>query len=225
MKRGEFYFGLLLLCLFFSLTCRHTPETVPSVPSQLEALEGYASLRTSGERGTARSKFSFAFKFPYKGKIGVTNFLGQTLYQIFITKGASYLVVPSKKVYWKGSSQEVIDKFLGFRLTLAEICFLLTGQKKGKERLWKKWEIRRDEKGRIKGGHRGLFYFKVKEYFSQSYLIRVLTFHHSVNEGRIKVLTVNFNPTVKEKALFPPNLRNYEQKTWREIQRMIQNEG
>lgn len=221
---GKIFVRAALLCLCLSLACRHVPETVPSVPSRLETFEGYASLKISRNGGTARSKFSFFFKLPNKGKIGVTNFLGQTLYQIYLDQDASYLVAPSKKAYWKGSQQEVINKFLGFRLTLKEMCFLLTGKKWGNQKTWNQWELRRDERGRVKEGRRDTFFFQVKEHFNQSSLVRLLLFRHPMNEGRIKVLAVNFNQA-GGKSLFPLNLKNYEQKTWREIQRLIQDEG
>lgn len=221
----KIYTGAILLLFFLSSLCRYRPHTIPSAPSSIHNIQGWASLRITGEQGTAKSKFSFVFQLPHKGRIEVINFLGQSVYQIILGQENSYLVIPAKKVYWEGNQGEVINKFFGVKMNLQEIFFLLSGRTTGEGNNWKEWEFSKDQEGRIKSGDKGNFRFRVEEYFPQSSWVKVLLFHNSLNEGRLKVLNLEFNQPLKGKLFSSVMLQQYQKKKWEEIQRIIQNES
>lgn len=189
-------------------------------------MEGYASLRTSNEQGTAKSKFSFLFQLPNQGRIDVSSILGKTLYQIIIQEGESFFIVPSKKVYWRGEEGEIIDKFLGFELKLHELVSILGGQWKEKEERSsdygrEEWLLEKDQAGRIKRGHRGDLEFEVIEFFKNTGVARRLAFRHSASQGRITILQLKFNNPVKKEVFSLSFLKNYQLRTWEEIEEMM----
>lgn len=214
------------LVFVFLLSCSLSLVRLPP-PSQIERIEGYASLRIKGEQGTARSKFSFLFQLPNQGRIDVSNILGKILYQIIIDEREAFFLIPSKRVYWKGEEEEIIDRFLGFRLNLNELASLLSGQWSGAgmnfgEENWRKsWILEKDEQGRIIRGQRQDLWFEVKKYFKNTSVARLLTFQHPLSSGRLKIVTINFNQPLKKEAFSHEFLKNCERKTWAQIEEML----
>ena len=159
------------ICLLMLTGCLPTRVLLSPVPDRIDRMEGYASLSLTGEEGSTRSKFSFLFSLPDKGHIEVREFIIGTLYQIVITDGNAYFVLPKKKVYWEGAEEEIIDKFLGFRLNLEEMISLFTGiwptTIEGKETV-SAWQLDRDSRGRILSGRRGNLYFKVERFLEDT---------------------------------------------------------
>ncbi len=218
---------LLLIC------CRPTGILLQPVPSNIERLEGHASLRISGEQGSARSKFAFLFQLPHQGRIEVSDFLlGRTLYQIIVDRERAVFLVPKKKVYWEGEEEEIIDYFLGFRLSLDEMINLINGkweekaQEMGREKNKENWDLKRDERGRVLAGTRGKLHFEVKEFLSGSHIPRILIFQHPLNTGRLKILRVDFNRPAKKKQAFSLSfLTSYKRVSWEEIEKILANEN
>lgn len=215
------FFALMLL-----ISCSLSRWTPPPLPSRIERLEGYASLRVRGEGGTAKSKFSFLFELPHQGRIDVTSVLGKTIYQIFIEEKQAFLVIPSKRVYWQGEEEEIIDKFFGFRLCLEDLVSLFSGQWKRSGRdsgeSWREgWVLEKDGQGRIIRGFKEDLIFEVEEFFKNSSVIRLLTFRHPLSSGRLKILAINFNQPLKERVFALIFLKKYKRKTWAEIEEML----
>ena len=222
---------ILCISIFAALSwntgCTIARVSIPPPPSHIESIEGYASLRIRNEQGTARSKFSFLFRLPHQGRIDVSHIMGRTLYQIIIQEKGAFLIIPSKKVYWQGEEEEIIDRFLGFALNMEELVSLLSGQWDDKrtsdvEEHWREeWTIERDEEGRITKGYRGELGFEVIDYFKNTSVIRILVFRHPLSEGRLKILNLKFNKPLRKKAFSLDFLENYEQKTWQEIEEIL----
>lgn len=218
--------GCFLLFIFL-ISCTISRWRPPPLPSRIDRIEGFASLRVKGEQGTAKSKFSFLFQLPNQGRIDVTTVLGKTLYQIIVDEEEAFLLIPSKKVFWQGEEEEIIDKFLGFRLNLDELVSLLSGQWSGprwdfKEEDWlKEWILERDTQGRIVRGKKGGLFFEVKEFFKNTSVIRLLTFYHPLSSGHLKILTIDFNQPLKAGVFSHRFLDRYERKTWAEIEEML----
>lgn len=216
------FFVLLLL-----ISCSLSQFTPSPLPSRIERFEGYASLRARGEGGTAKSKFSFLFQLPHQGRIDVTTVLGKTIYQIFIDEKESFLVIPSKKVYWQGEEEEIIDRFFGFRLSFDELVSLFSGQWKrsgrdsGEEGWREGWFLERDKQGRIIRGYKEDFMFEVKEFFKDSSVIRRLAFQHPLSSGHLKILAINFNQPLKKRVFALVFLAKYKRKAWAEIEEML----
>ena len=212
-----------LACTLLLASCRPGRIDLGPPLSRLERIEGYASLRIKGEQGSARSKFSFYFHLPQQGWIQVSSFLGKTIYRILIDNGEAFFIVPSKKVYWRGEEEEIIDKFLGFRLSLEEMTGLLSGRWEMEEPGMKGWIFERDEGGRICAGRKADFRFEVREFFCTSPFARHIAFFHPSSEGQLKVLSVGVNPPPKKSVFSKEFLESCEQKSWLEIEEMIEN--
>jgi hypothetical protein len=221
-------FLLVSLPLFFLVHCRPSPVILLPLPSKIERIEGYASLRIAGDQGSSRSKFSFLFQLPHQGRIEVSNILGRTLYQIIVAEDKAAFIIPSKKVYWQGEEEEIIRYFLGFRLNLYEMINLLSGkwesevmENESKE----SWTFAKDEKGRIQAGKRDEFRFEVQEFFADTPFARLLIYHHPLNDGRLKILRINLNRPLKKGAFSLSVLGRYERKSWAEIERILADEN
>ncbi len=223
LKQLTIYFLLIGLVI----SCNLRPPRIWPPPPQLHSLEGYASLSIKNSQQTVRSKFSFFFYFPGDGLLDVSNFLGRTLYQIIITQKRAFFLVPSKKIYWQGEEEEIIDKFLGFRLNVYELMALLSGQwtkieiaKEGGN--WRQeWLFEKDKQGRIVSGRRGQLEFEVQEFFKNTSVIRRLVFHHPWNSGHLKILSLRFNQPLKKQLFSLALLSHYQQKSWAEIEKIL----
>ncbi len=224
-------FSIVFLAVFFLTHCRPAPVLLLPLPSKIERIEGYASLRITGDQGSSRSKFSFLFQLPHQGRIEVSNILGRTLYQIIVTEDRAAFIVPSKRVYWQGEEEEIIRYFLGFRLNLYEMINLLSGKWEGEEighegvEDQEVWSLAKDERDRIMAGQRGEFRFEVKEFFADTPFARLLVFHHPLNKGRLKILRINLNQPLKKGAFSLSVLGRYERKSWSEIEKILANEN
>jgi len=218
--------GIIILLI----QCLPSRVLFSPVPSKIKSIEGYASLRVYGEEETARTKFSFIFLLPDQGNIEASNFLGQTIYRIIINSEGAYLIIPSKKVYWKGHEEEIIYTFLGFKLNMREMISLLTGEWKElgliqKEGYDQGWKLEKDQTGRIRSGWRGTLHFEIQEFVENSSLARILMFENEFTHGRVRLIKANFNRPIKSEAFSANFLRGYQRKSWEEIQALIDNES
>ena len=223
---GMVFSGFLLI----SIQCLPSRVLLSPVPSEIKSVEGYASLRIYGEDGSVRTKFSFLFLLPDQGDIVASNFLGQTIYRITITSEEAFLIIPSKKVYWKGGEEEIIDTFLGFKLNMREMISLLTGewQELGliqKNRKDQRWEFEEDQEGRIKSGWRDSLRFTIEEFVDNSHMARVITFDSVFTTGRVRLIKAAFNKPVRSESFSTDFLQRYQRKSWEEIQALIDNES
>ena len=188
-------------------------------------MEGHASLSISGDQGTARSKFSFLFQLPDHGRIDVTGALGRTFYRIVIRSGTAYFVVPSEKVYWQGNEEDIIDKFLGFRLSLAEMVHLLSGN--WSEQEWSSkgglasWSFAKDQEGRIVSGKRGDLWFEIEKFIGNTAFARLLRFRHPLSTGLVRILGIDLNQPVRPNVFSTKFTERYQPKTWEEIQELL----
>jgi outer membrane biogenesis lipoprotein LolB len=224
---------IMLLALFMLFCCRSSAVLLLPVPAKIERIEGHASLRITGEGGSARSKFTFLFQLPHQGRIDVSDvLLGRTLYQIIVDKERAIFLLPSKKVYWEGDEEEIIDYFMGFQLNLDEMISLIRGKwekkdvESGRVENHESWDLKRDEKGRILEGTRGVLRFEVKEFLSGSRIPRILLFQHPVSSGRLKILRIDFNRPVNKNRVFSLSfLAGYKQVSWEEIEKILADEN
>lgn len=210
----------VLLCL---ICCTIPQVRISPPPDQIRRIEGYASLRIQSGQDSSRSKFSFLFQLPSRGRIDVSNFLGKTLYQILVNEQTAFLLIPSKKVYWQGDEEQIVERILGFRLNFDELLSLMTGQwDESEEEPWRRgWIFEKDEGGRIRAGQRGELGFEVQEFFRNTSVVRQVTFEHPLNHGRLKILAINFNQPLKAGVFSQQFLKRYAQKTWEEIEEIL----
>jgi hypothetical protein len=210
--------GLSLIFIFAS--CRTSRILLSPVTENIQRIEGHASLSLSAEDQKARSKFSFAFELPDKGRISVSNFLGQTLYQILSVEGSSYFILPSKRVYWQGMEEEIFEKFLGFPLSLWEAISLFTG-KWAADSDNQGWVFERDKQGRITKGRREPLVFRVGNFIGGTIFPEILFFSHPNSEGKVRMLRLLLNTRLPETAFDSSFLKRFSRKTWSEIEALL----
>jgi len=221
--------GYLLVCSLFLFSGCALKKVFLAPPSDLiDEIEGFASLRISTSQQTTRSRVSFLFSLPFNGRIDVLDPLGQVHYQLFIIEDLAYFVIPAKKVYWQGSEEDILDKLFGFHLSLSDVVGLMSGywsspgQKKMRRNI-DSWTFLKNKRGWIQSGQRGDFKFEVKEYFGQTPWVEEVFFFHPHTEGRLKILDVNFNQPVSERAFATSFSSRFSKKTWEEIREMLSN--
>lgn len=226
------FLHLLLIAFWILAYCRPSSISLHPIPSKIDRIEGYASISITGAQGSGRSKFFFLFQLPRQGRIEVSNFLGRTLYQIIINGERAVFFLPSKRVYWQGKEEEIINFFLGFYLNLDEMLSLIRGEWETKEKDIKdredleNWNLRRDEKSRVVAGQRGELRFEVREFLAGSSFPRILYFYHPLNKGRLKVLRLGLNRPLKKSGAFSLSfLEDYRQVSWDEIEKILSNEN
>lgn len=207
------------LNFIFLAGCQVFPPTLAPLPSQIDRIEGYGSIKITGSEGSAKSKFSFLFVLPSQGRIDVFDFLGRAIYFILIEDNEAFLVIPSKKVYWQGKEAEIISKFLGLEIVLPEMVSLLTGKWENKE----EWALEKDSQGKVIAGQKEELHFQIKEFFLNTPVARLLTFEHPLSTARLNILRVNFNPAAKQQIFAKDFLKDYELKSWLEIEALFKN--
>jgi outer membrane biogenesis lipoprotein LolB len=193
----------------------------------MESIEGHARIWLANPEGS-RTKFSFLLHLPDQGSIEVSNFLGHSLYRILVSSDEAYLIIPSKKVYWKGDETEIFDRFLGFPLDLNEMISLISGEWTDlfQEKLRASaWRLEKDAQGRVIAGQREALRFSVEDFILDSRFPRSLRFEHPGNSGRLKILKMDFNRPHSRDAFVTGFIREYASKTWEEIQDILNDEG
>ena len=213
LKKNLFIF--LIFSIIFNQNCRYTPQVVPSL---IENFEGYAKINIKNSN-ILKSKIAFLFSGEY-GRIDILTPFGNTKAQILIFSDISYLAIPEKKVYWEGSTVEIMKVFLGFYLNIEEIKALLIG--KWDENL-KGWKFFRDKDNRVIGGKRENIIFEIKEFYEDTSLPRIINFSCNEGDGKIKILKINFNQSIRPGAFSKFFLKHYEKKTLDEILELIEN--
>jgi len=225
------FFILTSLTLFFLSHCRPSRVSLGPLPSKIESIEGYGSIRISGDQGSTRSKFSFLFNLPHQARISAYDLLGRTISQIIIDEEKAVFTLPSKRVYWQGEEEEIINNFIGFRMSLDEVVSLLSGKwsegekEVRKERSSDGWSFEEDEAGRVLAGQRGEFRFEVREFFSETSFARLVFFQHPLNKGRLRILSIRLNQPVRKESFSLSFLDNYKRKSWAEIEKMLNHEN
>lgn len=220
--------SLLLLCLLaltLAACAGHRPVLEP--PAGVEAVEGHGSASIRGEETALQGKFSFLFRRPGRGRVDVSGPFGTTAYFLLFDGAAARLVVPSKKIYAEEPSATLMGRFLGFELTPDEVLSLLTGQwadRAPEAGAGPAWALGRDGLGHVVRGERGGFVFEVAELFPGTGVPRSVRFSRAGSSGRMKVLSLRFNPEERPEAFAAAFLEKYKRKTWDEMQDILRNE-
>ncbi len=147
--------------------------------------------------------------------------LGRTLFRILLDTETGYLVIPSKRVYWRAGTDEITAEFLGFSLSVPEMTALLTGR-------WPEagaWSLVKDDRGRVIAGDRGDLGFEVKEFFDGGSLPRIVSFTDGSLSGRLKMLRIEFNkPLPRVEGFALDFLKDYEPRTRAQIEALLRHE-
>lgn len=210
--------------------CRRSPVLLSPYPDQIETIQGFASIKIKETDSISRSKFSFVFSLPFRARIEAFDFLGRTIYQIIIKDKKAFLLVPSKKIYWQSTEEEIINKFIGCRLSLSEAASFLSGQwdylkERAEDTNRNSWNIDRNKEGRVIRGKKPGMSFQVNEYIEGTDLIRTVSFENRFQEGQLKILSIEYNDPVKEGLFSFSFINNFQRKTWDEIKEVMSHES
>jgi len=203
-------------------SCRPVRPVFSPLPPQVKSIEGYASFRLNREGAAVKSRFSFLFLLPDRGRIEVSDPLGRTISLLFLEREEAYFVLPRKRAYWKSSRDEVLAKLLGFSLSPEEMISLLTG----KAVQMRGWVVEEDGRGRAVRGRRDDLQFEIRQFYGASSLPQLLSLSRAADQGSLKILRLNFNQPLKDEAFKHSFLEDatYASTTWEEIEKWLQNE-
>lgn len=217
----------VLATVLLATGCRPPNTLLAPVPEELNEVEGYASLKITKSGETARSKFSFLIERSRRSKVNVTDILGRTIVEISIGERDAYFILPREKVYWKGTPDEIIEKFLGFRLSLPEMTGILCGSWTGApetQQAFEGWTFEKDREGRRAMGRRADLEFKVRKFFPGSSVPRQVDFQSTPCRGSLFILSINFNKPVAEDLFNMVFLKTHAPKSWEEIEKILRRE-
>ncbi len=219
---------VVLPWIWIVINCRSISPVFAPRPADLRELEGYASLKLTFNRQTARSKFSFLVELPRQARLQILDVLNRPAYEIYVDGENSYFVLSSKRVYWQGTTDEIFEKFLGFRLSLKEMAGILSGgwaeSREGEPGL-EGWDFESDRQGRIVSGRRQDFQFRVTGFRPGSGLPYQLAFKSSQSEGWLSLLSIQFNKPIKDGLFSPAAWKDFDLVSWEEIERILKNES
>ena len=212
--------GILLACLYL-FCCVPLRIRLANAPSEIKSLEGHASCRLQTEEAVDKVRFSFLFDLPERARIDVSDFLGRTIYQIYILKEGAFLTIPSKKIFWQGEQEEIVDVLLGFPLSLQEMLAVFLGK-------WEKesteWALERDQQNRIRAGKRKDLSFQILKFLPESSVAQEIQFIHPLSKSHVKIIQIDFNLPLKAGVFSNSFLIEYERKTWNDFQKILNDE-
>lgn len=127
-----------------------------------------------------------------------------------------------------GQEEEIIEKFMGFRLNLEEMINLLSGNWRGKDLErnagLRNWVFEKDQKGRVVSGQRDSLRFKINAFIEDTSFASRFIFEHPSSKGQIKILSISLNRSINPMAFSKTFVDKYQPKTWAEIQDLLNHE-
>jgi len=201
---------------------KRAPVLVPPAAA-IEAVAGFGSASVEGEEMALKGKFAFNFRLPDLGRIEAFEPFGRMIYYIVIGGGHAYLVLPSKKSYAEELPETLMSRLLGLSLSPEEVIDLVGGQWPGGETggvPGGAWALERDGLGRVVHGEKSGFRFEAEEFFPGDGIPRVVGFSRTGASGRVKILSLVFNPPLRPEAFGTPFLGSFSRKSLEEILEM-----
>ncbi len=200
-------------------SCAGRPPVLVPPASGVEAVAGYASASVRGEAADVKGKFAFLFRRPGLGRVEVFDPLGRTVYYIVFTGETAFLVVPGRKAYAEDRPAAMIARFLGFALGPDEALEILGGQ-------WPEesggasggWALGRDAQGRVVRGERDGLVFEVAGFFPGGGVPRTVAFSRPGTSGRLRVLSLEFNPAPRPEAFGTAFLKTFVRRPVEELE-------
>jgi len=205
------------------LSCYPSRPSVAPLPPSVKSIEGYASLRLTREGKTAKSRLSFVFLLPDRGRVEVIDPLGRTASILFLADDQAYLVLPGKRAYWRSGRDEVMSRLLGFALSPEDLTDILRG---GADRL-ADWVLEKDGRGRVIRGRQADLLFEIRQFFEPGPLPQLLVLSREDAKGSLRILRLNFNQSLQADAfrLFFLDDGAYRPATWEEVERWLREEA
>ncbi len=190
-------------------------------------MEGFASLRYERSGVSNRIRLAFILAPPGRARLEAHDPLGRRIFEVAVDEPEAALILPSKKACWRASREEVMDAGLGFPLDIAEIGRILSGH-------WEDasgtagdpagWTLFRDASGRVRGGEREDFVFRVEEFFPFTGIPRRFSFSGLESSGILSILSLAFNRAGAEAALKVEIPSSYARLSRAEMERLLRDE-
>ena len=221
MRRSAWAVSFLAILSFSG--CFPSRPSVAPLPATVSSVEGYASFRLTRGGKTAKSRVSFIFLLPDRGRVELIDPLGRTASLLFLVGDEAYLVLPRKRAYWRSDREEVMSRLLGFALSPEDLTHILTGKA---DRL-SDWALEKDDLGRVVRGRLADLQFEIRLFFEPGSLPRLLVFSRGEVKGSLRILRLNFNPTFRADSfrLFFLEDGDYKAAAWEEIEHWLGEEA
>ncbi len=214
---------LSLAAVLILASCFADRPSVAPLPPNVRSIEGYASLRLIREGKAAKSRMSFVFVIPDRGRVEVIDPLGRTVSILFLDGGQAYLVLPRKRAYWRAERDEAMTRLLGFSLSPEDMTHILTGRA---DRL-AGWTLEKDGRGRVVRGGRSDLRFEIRLFFEPGPLPQLVVLSGNGTSGSLRVLRLDFNQALRPEAfrLFFLEEEGYRSAGWEEVERWLGEES
>ncbi len=193
-------FALAAALLLLSLACRPGRPARGPGPDRLESLRGQASIRHVRGGQSGRARLAFLLLPPGRAFLEAFDPLNRTIFQVAVEGEEATLLVPRRRAYWAGARAEVLEAGLGFPLAVGEMAEMLSGRWPGGTA---GWELDRDGQGRVAGGRREGFSFRVDEFFPRRGVPRRIGYASAAGSGSLSVSSLGFNDPAAGAGLPP----------------------
>ncbi len=218
------FLTLTLLCLSGALAaCAPRPPALIPPAGRVEAVEGFGSVVLKGE-AVLKGRFAFLFRSPGRGRIEALDPLGRTAFTLLLEEERAVLALPGEKVYAEDSPSALLTRILGFAILPDDMIGILCGARANADRTADPasgWAMERDARGRLIAGSRDDIGFSVREFFPGGGVPREISVSGPAMTGRLKVLSLRFNPPERAGAFDTAFLRGYSLRTWEGIEEIL----
>jgi len=218
-------FALAAAVLLLASSCRPGRPALGPVPDRLESVQGHASIRHTRGGQAGRARLAFLLLPPGRAVLEALDPLNRTIFEVGVEGEEATVLVPSRKACWTGPRAEVLESGLGFPLGVAEMAEMLSGRwgaSLGGESLFSGWELARDGQGRVDGGRRPGFSFRVDEFFPRRAVPRKIGYSSGDGSGALTVLSITFNAAASGAGRLPLRIpESYIRLTRAEMERLL----
>jgi hypothetical protein len=212
------------LCLIAVLAaCAPRPPALVPPAGRVEAVEGFGSVALKGE-AVLKGRFAFLFRSPGRGRIEALDPLGRAAFTLFLEEDRAAFALPRERVYAEDSPSSLMTRILGFAILPDDMIDILCGAGAGAGRAADPeagWVLETDARGRVVAGTRDDVAFSVREFFPGGGVPREIAVSGPAMTGRLKVLSLRFNPPERAEAFDTSFLRGYSLKTWEGIEEIL----
>ncbi len=206
----------LALAAVLAAACR-PPAAVLLPAGEIASLEGYAGLKLERGGAVSRARLSFVLQPPERGRVEISDPLDRTIALILVAGPDAYLVLPSRRTYWRGPAEEAVGRLLGFPVSVAEMAGLLSGRGDPGPG----WAVDRDAAGRPAAARRGGLEVTFEAFFSRSPVPRRISFVSAQAAGTFALSGLAFNRPPSGRAFETGFLAAFVEATWEEIERLL----
>ncbi len=219
--------ALVALLAAVATGCVGRKPVLAPPPADVEAVEGFGQALIEGEEGVLKGRFSFRFRNPDLGRIEALDPLNRTAYFVIIRGGEAYVVVPSKRAYAADQPEALSGRLLGFPFSPGEAVSILSDRWEAGEAGpgQGNWMLVRDSEGRTVHGEKGELSFDIQEFFAKADVPRAIGFSDARGAGRVKVLSVRFNPPPRPEAFEVRFADIFTRVSWEELRELLRDEN